>query len=98
MTKIFEEHRKAKKKLIFENALTQRILDHWKDSSFDSFEIKTEVISCRDNDLIFKYYELIKGFLKCPIKDNHTFKDLQKKYLTMFKQIDRRANCISFVK
>ena len=78
MAKISEEQRKAKEKVIFDNAMASIKLDNWKDESFESFEIRTEVVPCREDDLIFKDHELAKAFLKCPIRDVHNFKDLLK--------------------
>ena len=98
MTKISDEQRKEKEKVIFENAMTSMKLDHWKDALFDSFVIKTEVIPCGEDNLVFNDYENVKAFIKYPIRDIHKFNDLQKEYLTMFKHLDGRANFITFVK
>ena len=44
MAKISEKQRKAKEKVIFDNAMASIKLDHWKDASFDSFSLAGKMI------------------------------------------------------
>ena len=53
---------------------------------------------CGKDQLLWEDYERVKKYFDCPLNSIHEHSDLQKKFTTLFKHINRHANEIVFIR
>ena len=92
------DERKEKEKKVFDRAMLDIENNFWKNASFDSFSVESDVIKCNEDELLFNDFERVKQCLKSPLRNLSEFKDIVCEYKKMFLHIDRHLNEIIFVK
>ena len=92
------QEKKRKEKEVFDRAMKSMENGHWKSTSFDGYPVLTETVKCDEDELLYNDYERVKSFLKAPLREIHTFIDLQNEYQILLKHLDRHHNEIIFVK
>ena len=92
------DERRAKENIVFDNAMNELENVYWNSSEFDGFPVLVKTIECGNDDLVGKYYEQVKEFLKSPIRDTQKYSLLRKEFLEMFTNMDWHKNEIVFIK
>lgn len=89
---------RQKEGTIFNRAMDDIKDKHWKDFLFDGFPVRTKVIPCDHDNLLFNDYDAVKACLKSPLRDLYQHADIIKEFHECNKHIDRHLNEIIFVK
>ena len=98
ISKLTSSEVEEKEKIVFDRAMKSIENGHWRDASFNGFEIDAETVPCKEDDLLSEDYDEVKDFLKCPIRDIHKYAALREEFLDMFRHLDRHRNEIVIVK
>ena len=74
---------RTKEKIVFDNAMNELENTYWENCEFDGFPVSVKTIDCGEDNLVWSDYELVKEFLKSPLRDAHKYSLIRKEFLEM---------------